>query len=88
MIELRRDVTVRKLKGKTKVDIFLLSGLPLTRSQPAVDGWWLRGERRNALLSWFTGLKLVVSRHQYLLWHRLEALELHWAEVVVEVVVR
>lgn len=46
VIELRHDVAVRKGKvnQKTGSCSYIISGLPLTHSQPARDGWFVRGE--------------------------------------------
>lgn len=45
VIELKHGVTVRRSKARTgQAGVFWLGGLALKRSQPVVDGWYLRGE--------------------------------------------
>lgn len=41
--ELSQGVTVRKDKGRGDMVAYSLSGLPLTSSQAAIEGYWVRG---------------------------------------------
>lgn len=46
VIDLKHGITVRKTKpASVTTPVFALSGLPLARSRPVQESWYLRGER-------------------------------------------